>query len=352
MSLAEDLHWAPLLEFRAHPTCDSSVVASDSVGKRLISMSSEGFMDLIVADGGMSGDGDVLADIADELHREGLLVDTSDLGDAHFDAASIDQWERDGWGAALRFYLCSIRSEFFDEAENYKPLLQTALTEMLAEHPVPLPPEIPEESAISVAAPAPAPETSVGEVLGRRRTSQVLGGNTLPQAVFSALMHHGFAAARTDHRPIVDEQNLSRLLQGCGVAFDPYLHISNVSGLEPGIYLYSISDERLKLISPGDRSSEICDALIGHDQAHSASCTVFLVAEFERFQWRYRHDRALRNLYADVGRLAQYFLLIATAYGVQTHLTPAAKDSRLAELLELDQVGQQSLYAISLGYRG
>lgn len=60
--------------------------------------------------------------------------------------------------------------------------------------------------------------------------------------------------------------------------------------------------------------------LIGHEGPASAACTLILSVEFERYQWRYRHERALRNLYVETGRIAHHLLLQATAHGLGTHI--------------------------------
>ena len=162
------------------------------------------------------------------------------------------------------------------------------------------------------------------------------------------MLHYGFARTRPYHIPNA-AADIRNLLQGCGCAFDPYIAVFNVENVESGIYYYSVSTERLSMLKLRDFRAAVCNSLIGHEQAFNAACTIFLVVDFPRFQWRYRHERALRNLYADVGRMAQYFILISTTFDVRNHITPAVNDDELGKLLSLDLETKQVFYSITLG---
>jgi SagB-type dehydrogenase family enzyme len=262
-----------------------------------------------------------------------------------------DLWIKHDWVMSLGCYLWSMRNEFVDHGRDYDTLRVQALNQLLAREPLPLPRPVTTDEATQLPAPAELPSgPSVGDVLARRRTATRFRQMPLPGEVFSGLLHHGFRHSRRFHVPDV-AGDVRNILQGCGFAVDPYVAAYNVEGLQPGIYRYSVFDDRLALLSPGCFRSQISHALIGHHEAKTASFTVLLVAEFERFQWRYRHERAIRNLFVDVGRMAQFFILVATAYDLACHLTPACRDASMSKLLNLDPNRQQVLHTVTVGRR-
>jgi hypothetical protein len=47
--------------------------------------------------------------------------------------------------------------------------------------------------------------------------------------------------------------------------------------------------------------------------------------------------------------MTQFLLLVATAFGVRNHITPATLDGALADLLGIDLGRKQVFYAVTLG---
>ncbi len=338
------MKWKPALTFREnYVDGKQGIQISDALSRRRLLISKDDLL-AAIADVDAGEDSDRLKCLA-EL---GVLAeDWTDLG-AWTDG--IAHWNARNWSSALSYYLWARRDEFLDEGPNYEEIRCNALRSMLEESDVPLPDPIEFGDRVPLGTSVPIPRgITVGDVLRRRVTTQVFDPNIgVRKEVLAGLLKHGFSICKRYHVPDVEE-HIHNLLHGVGFAFDPYVVAFNIDGLAPGIYYYSISQDCLRLDKEGEFRNETCDGLIGHQQALSAACTVFLVVDFARFQWRYRHERALRNLYVDVGRMTQYFLLVCTAYGIKCHITPAARDSSLARLLEVDGNRRQVFYAITLG---
>jgi SagB-type dehydrogenase family enzyme len=337
------LEWKPLLTVRPnHVGGKGDVQISDALGQVRYKVRKQDLLDAISSREGGSG-------IVQEFRRLGLLSEGSDIPTPILDG--IDHWRSRNWTLALSYYLWSTRDEFLDEGAEYERIRCDALNEMLEESPLPLPEAISSEDEISLGTPTEIPPTiSLGEVLANRRTSLKLESNgEMDKSVLHGLLLNGFLVSRPYHVPDI-KQHIHNILHGVGFAFDPFLAVFDVKYLEPGIYYYNISEDRLKLIKPGMFRREVCSGLIGHEQALTASLTAFLTVDFRRFQWRYRHERALRNLYFDSGRMAQYFILVATAYGIKTHITPATVDDELSSLLDTHQDERQVFHTITLGY--
>ncbi|AZO59680.1 SagB/ThcOx family dehydrogenase [Mesorhizobium sp. M1A.F.Ca.IN.022.06.1.1] len=338
------LEWKPVLTIRPNFVGKrGEVQISDALGQQRYKVRKRDLLDALC------GDHPRTDHVLTSLKETGLLAKSWDPVETG--SEGVEHWTSRNWTFALSYYLWSRRSMFLDEGEDYERIRCTALRDMLDESNLPLPEPIKEEEAIQLPEAADLPENeSVGEVLANRVTTLAFssGGKT-DAALLHGLLFHGFSVSRPYHVPNV-EDHIHNILHGVGFAFDPFLAIFDINGIEPGLYDYNISQDRLKLVKKGVFRKQISSGLIGHEQALTAACTVLLVADFRRFQWRYRHERALRNLYFDVGRMAQYFILVSTAFGLKTHITPATVDDDLAKLLDIDPDERQVFHSITLGF--
>lgn len=340
-----DASWNPFLTLRRNYAGGSKPLQiSDPLAQKRFAIAGQDFLDHLYFDLDERGEavGAALAAVgaigADAIPPDDVI-------------AGRNLWQRYDWQLSLGCFLWSMRDEFVDHGHDYDDKRCRALEALLEAEPLPLPERIPESEAVRLPdrVDLPAGHT-VGTVLGRRRTATRFRKDPVPAATLAGLLHHGFVHSRRYHIPNIEE-DVRNILQGCGFAIDPYIAAFNVQDIEPGIYRYSVSDDRLKVLARGCFRSAISNCLIGHRESEMASFTLLFVAEFERFQWRYRHERALRNLYVDVGRMAQFFILVATAYDLATHITPACRDDQLLELLGLDLDRHQVLHTVTIGLK-
>ncbi|WP_136685859.1 SagB/ThcOx family dehydrogenase [Falsirhodobacter xinxiangensis] len=338
-------YWNPLVTIRPNKVEPlGEVQISDASEQKRYRMRKQDLLDALFSDKGLG------KKQLEALTALDLIGPTAESKTASA-TGSLNHWKERNWALALSYYHWSIRDTFLDEGENYEDLRCNALKQMLVDKELPLPELVDASENSFIGAPAPIPpKCNVGDVLASRKTTLSMTSNgELTSEILHGLLANGFSVSRRYHVPDVEE-HIHNILHGVGFAFDPYIAIFDVPGLEAGIYFYSISQDRLRLNRSGLFRQEICKGLIGHEQALTAACTILLTADFRRFQWRYRHERALRNLYFDVGRMAQYLLVIATAYGVKTHITPATVDDYLADILGLDRDAQQVFHTVTLGF--
>ncbi len=262
----------------------------------------------------------------------------------------LEHWHARGWSHALTTYLWSRRASFHDDGETYRDRQMEALATFLREDGPPPSPRRAAMRPMTLPEPAPLPETPVGEVLRRRVTSRTLHRRGFGDQRLSDLLGHGLARASRNRDP--DPAEPQRFLFSYGAAFDYYVAVYGVLGIESGIYLYDPSTHALDDLGTVHGEAETraaCkDLLIGQHQVETAAATVFVVADFPRYQWRYRHERGLRNLYFDSARVSQALILVATAFGLQNWLTPAVRDSLGERLFQLAPVDQQVLTTVTV----
>lgn len=92
----------------------------------------------------------------------------------------------------------------------------------------------------------------------------------------------------------------------------------------------------MSLIKSGDFSHKLPEYLGEQNFSKSANFTLLLVANFGIYQWRYRHERALRNLYIEAGRVLEHFSIAGLKVGLQGVVTPELADRKLGEFLDLN----------------
>jgi hypothetical protein len=105
----------------------------------------------------------------------------------------------------------------------------------------------------------------------------------------------------------------------------------------------------LNLIKVGNFRHEMSQGLIGQQGPKLAACTISIVGDFERYMWRYRHERALSLLWIDAARVMSSIIWSATSCDLKMQISPAVIDETFLEFLNLPiDLSKQCLYNISL----
>src|SRR5690606_25015203 len=102
-----------------------------------------------------------------------------------------------------------------------------------------------------------------------------------------------------------------------------YLAISNVEGIKKGLYHYDMESHGLHELKTNIDLSDLGYYCYGQPEIKNAAAVFFISANYEKYMWRYRHERAYRNLLIDVSQLAQSLILATTSNNNKTFLTPA-----------------------------
>jgi SagB-type dehydrogenase family enzyme len=273
------------------------------------------------------------------------------IGTDTIDAESLKHmahWIRRGWHPSLEYYLWSRHSAYIDTHDPKTEKRRETLRRYLDESGPPARLE-PTGEVVPLPAPAPIPETSsIGTLLTQRHTVRRYSGLEAEAAVLSAVLWHGLAAVRR-LRAASDSEGLLGYLYSHGVAFDWYIVAYSTSDLRPGVYYYALTEHSCIQLAVGTYREEMVSNLCDTKAPRTANWTLVLVADFAQYQWRYRHERALRNLYAEAGILAQRVILAGLLYGLGTLPTPATRDSNLGALLRLDRTRQAPVYTLTMG---
>ena len=136
--------------------------------------------------------------------------------------------------------------------------------------------------------------------------------------------------------------------------FETYITVKNVTGLEPGIYLYhpavNIGEKVCTIEKMGDfpGDEKISEMLAGQRWACDAPVVFFYSCVPYKAEWRYV-NMAHRVMLIDLGHLGQNAMLSAEALGLGSCCMAAFDQSACDAVLGLDGIDEYMVYAISVG---
>jgi SagB-type dehydrogenase family enzyme len=134
-------------------------------------------------------------------------------------------------------------------------------------------------------------------------------------------------------------------------AFETYLLINRVDGLEPGLYRYlALSHQLIREDADAAITDQMTQACHNQHHVRGSAVTFVWVAVTERMTYRYV-DRGYRYLLLDAGHVCQNLYLAAWAVNCGVCALAAFDDNELDALLKLDGEHLFAIYAATLGKR-
>jgi SagB-type dehydrogenase family enzyme len=192
------------------------------------------------------------------------------------------------------------------------------------------------------------PEISLQKAIEARKTLRKYSAKalTLDELAFLLWMTQGV-------RKVTDRPVTFRNVPSAGArhAFETYLLINRVEGLEPGLYRYIAIKHSLLLEKKGiTLAARLTAACAAQVQVLTSAVTFIWVAVLERMYWRY-DERGYRYLYLDAGHVCQNLYLAAEAVDSGVCAIAAYHDDMVNKVLGLDGEKEFAIYIASLGKR-
>jgi putative peptide maturation dehydrogenase len=135
---------------------------------------------------------------------------------------------------------------------------------------------------------------------------------------------------------------------------DAYPLVTNVDGLDPGLYHYNGRDHTLELMAPlsaDEARATAAEFVCGQTYFADAHVVFALAARFDRAFWKYRnHPKAFGALLMDAAHLSQTLYLVATQLGLGAFVTAAINNVDIEERLGLDGYEEGVLAVAGCGY--
>lgn len=334
--------WSPTLEVRPIPSLSAGrVMLVDAPRGESVSVDSRGLAAWIGAPSRLSF-GHTLAS---ELCRRGLWSASRRESLSN----EVRHWLRRGWRESLAYYASSRRAIFAEDVGGNRREAREAVLTRYLEQKAPPGRVRPSGLTVVLPSPGPIPKANVVELLLSRTTVRRFRPSGVDAQTLSGILWHGLDSVRNTRRTAEEMAPPLRYAHSHGVAFDFYLVLHGSRGAKEGVYVYDLEMHRLIRVRQGAYRDEVVRCLWGQGPPQSAALTLFIVADFAQYIWRYRHERALRNLYIESGRVAQRVLVSGLHYKFGGFVTPAIRDRDAESLLELSSGRQYPLYSVTLG---
>lgn len=136
---------------------------------------------------------------------------------------------------------------------------------------------------------------------------------------------------------------------GARHAFETYLLVNRVEGLQAGLYRFVATRHALAhLPAPEDVAEQITGATHNQEHVRQSAVTFIWVSDTERMSWRYV-ERSMRYLFLDAGHVCQNLYLAAESIGCGVCAIAAFEDQFMNEVLELDGIDQFAIYLATVG---
>lgn len=138
---------------------------------------------------------------------------------------------------------------------------------------------------------------------------------------------------------------------GCRHAFESYLLVSNVEGLEPGLYRYLPVEHALVqewASSAAALALQLQPASLNQSFVASAPLVLAWTAIPYRMEWRYL-EAAYRVILLDAGHLCQNLYLTCEALGAGTCAIAAYHQQLMDQLLGVDGEDEFTIYLAPVG---
>ena len=136
---------------------------------------------------------------------------------------------------------------------------------------------------------------------------------------------------------------------GARHAFETYLGVLNVTGLEPGLYRYlPIEHELLFERAVKNLDAELATAALGQEFADSAAVTFVWTTLPARMEWRYG-DASYKVIAVDAGHMGQNLYLACEVIGAGTCAIGAYDQDAMDRLLGVDGKDEFTVYVSPVG---
>ncbi len=185
-------------------------------------------------------------------------------------------------------------------------------------------------------------------LIEKRRSLRQYRQESLSLEELSFLLWASQGVERVSRRPVT-----LRTVPSAGArhAFETYLLVNRVDGLQQGFYRFAAIDHALAEISlDPEWNPKLTHACLDQNQVATSAVTFIWVAVLERMYWRYS-ERSYRYLHLDAGHVCQNLYLAAEAVNCGVCAIAAFDDELLNNALGVDGDTQFAIYVASLGRR-
>lgn len=194
-------------------------------------------------------------------------------------------------------------------------------------------------------------DMSLNDALMRRRTHRDFSDTPVPLDILSTILHITFAPMAFFEAPPFGMLPLKTSPSaGARHETECYVAAFNVKDLLPGLYHYSTERHGLSRLR-SDFSRDLMGYLSYEQrQCRNSAFSLITTASLERLSYKYKHQRAYRLWFYDIGHIGQTFALVCTALGLGPFQTAAFRDAEIERELGVESSSEYASYILGAGY--
>lgn len=188
------------------------------------------------------------------------------------------------------------------------------------------------------------------DVLRGRRTRRIFSDAAVPLAAFARTLEGTFGPTLFIDAGVFGVLPFHTYANaGARSEVEAYVTVSNVEGVDNGLYHYNLIEHSLEHLSDPLTRDELDFAAYQQPMVTDAAAVIFLTSVVARLGHKYRHPRSLRAMYMDLGHVGQTFAMVATANGLGPNQTAAFRDTFVEGRLGIDGVEETAGYCLAVG---
>lgn len=261
----------------------------------------------------------------------------------------LRHWKKRKWEPSLDLYLNSRNINYVDKGDKDNTIRKSIIGKYYNQESLPDLPNFEKtfkEKVENIVHTHLTKQELLEKIYNRRSVRKFSTENKVTkQELYNILLEGTFSVNKTKE----NSKRSNNPLKSFGSAFSYFLVIYDVDGLENGVYYYDVETKEIYIIKKGNYRNIITEYMYGQPFSETAAYSLFVVANFELYQWRYRHDRGLRNLYIEAGRIMQHIVLAANKNNIHGVITPALYDTKLTNLIGLNISEFMVISSITMG---
>lgn len=206
----------------------------------------------------------------------------------------------------------------------------------------------------TVELPEPAPElgADLGQLLSKRRSLRLYGGEPIDREEFSTLLSYA-VGVNGRLTPGSDVPKHGRTYPSGGGLYPVEIYPVVLNGgpdLDEGLYYYAAEEHALRVLDREDPAGAIEEMFVppeGMDPTEAAFC-LLLTGAFWRTKAKYG-PRGYRFVLQESGHLVQNVQLVALAMGYGSCPLGAVREDRANDFLDVDGVDEALVYTVFVG---
>ncbi len=285
--------------------------------------------------------------------KESKLIVNEDF---HYsEEKDVNHWLERGWIDALMYHMKSRNISFLDEKSSNPEIEKNKMMrevvncsefpEIFKSYKDSLKINLPQLSSLPT-------NKTYQEILLSRRSLKPWKSSEVPIEYFSNILGYSNQENLSFRKKVKEEMyiNPSTILNNSSFsALETYVFAFNIQGILQGLYHYDPLNHELQLVRREIERTYLSTMCIGQKQIEGASFVICISAIWKKYQMRYQHPRAYRNLFVNIGELAQKYLIMGAAYDYTAFMTPALVDEYVADLLGVNLYKESPLYVVGIG---